>query len=79
MASMLLVHMGSDSMMRKSILLAALVFSTYAIAASAFFTGRQEMVQTVTFKMVWRCQYNYNGQLFWRLFESSCPSSVEVQ
>ena len=79
MAFMLLAHMGSNAMMRKSILLATLVVSTYAMAASAFFTGRQEMVQTVTFKMVWRCQYNYNGQLFWRLFESSCPSSVEVE
>lgn len=48
-------------------------------AATAFWTGRQEQVQTVTYKWVWRCQYNYNGQTFWRLFETSCPSSVEVQ
>lgn len=53
--------------------------SLQALAATAFFTGRQEMAQTVTYKTVWRCQYNYNGQLFWRLFESSCPGTVEVQ
>ena len=61
----------------------ALVFGmsvvTSAYAASAFWTGRQEQVQTVTYKWVWRCEYNYNGQTFWRLFETSCPSSVEVE
>ena len=66
-------------MKRIGLLLVTLLVSSHAIAATAFFTGRQEMVQTVTYKMVWRCQYNYNGQLFWRLFEMSCPASVEVQ
>lgn len=60
-------------------LAAALFFSTALYAATAFFTGKQEMVQTVTYKMVWKCEYNYNGRLFYRLFETSCPSSVEVQ
>jgi len=65
--------------MRLIIATAALLIAGHASAATAFFTGRQEMVQTVTYKMVWRCQYNYNGQLFWRLFEGMCPHSVEVQ
>ena len=66
--------------MKTAIVLAfGLMLGVGAFAASAFFTGRQEMVQTVTYKMVWRCQYNYNGQLFWRLFEGTCPSSVDVQ
>jgi hypothetical protein len=56
-----------------------LVLAIPASAATAFWTGRQEQVQTVTYKWVWRCEYNYLGQKFWRLFESSCPSSVEVQ
>jgi hypothetical protein len=60
-------------------LVVLLACSTQATAASAFFTGRQEQVQTVTYRWVWRCQYNYNGQLFWRLFETSCPYSVQVQ
>jgi len=50
-----------------------------AFAATAFFTGRQEQVQTVTHQWVWRCEYNYNGQLIYRLFQTSCPSSIEVR
>lgn len=50
-----------------------------AFAATAFFTGRQEMVTTVTYQQAWRCQYNYNGQLFWRIFQGSCPANIEVQ
>ena len=59
--------------------LAALLIALPAFAATAFFTGRQEMVQTVTYKMAWRCQYNYAGKTFWMLFEGYCPGSVEVQ
>jgi hypothetical protein len=51
-----------------------------ALGAQAFFTGRQEQVQTVTYKWVWRCWYNYNGREFYRLVESSsCPQYVEVE
>ena len=50
-----------------------------AYAATAYWTGQQEQVQTVTGKYVWRCYYNYNGQVFSRLFEMSCPSSVEIE
>jgi len=60
-------------------LLVALFFSAPASANTAFWTGKQEQVQTVTYKWVWRCEYNYNGQIFYRLFETSCPSSVRVQ
>lgn len=52
---------------------------TPAFAATAFFTGRQEQVQTVTYQYAWKCEYNYNGQKFWRVFKGSCPSSVEVE
>ena len=50
-----------------------------AYAATAYWTGRQEQVQTVTGKYVWKCEYNYNGQMIYRLFEMSCPSSIEVE
>ncbi|WP_426110994.1 hypothetical protein [Massilia sp. PWRC2] len=50
-----------------------------ALAATANWTGRQEMVQTVTYQSAWNCQYMYGGQTFWRVFKTSCPSSVEVQ
>jgi hypothetical protein len=47
--------------------------------ASAYWTGRQEMGQSVTGMSVWRCEYNYAGQTFWRAFPGSCPSSMQVQ
>ena len=55
------------------------LIATSAYAATAHWTGRQEHVQTVTYQWVWRCEYYYAGQTFWRLFETSCPSSVEVR
>lgn len=54
-------------------------FCLSAFAATAHFTGRQEMVQTVTYQMAWKCEYNYAGQTFWRIFKNSCPSSIEVE
>ncbi len=64
---------------RIALTLAALALCTQALAATAFFTGRQEQVQTVTYQMGWRCWYNYNGQIFSRVFVGTCPMSVEVQ
>lgn len=64
--------------MRRLLLIAALLGSAQAHAATAIWTGRQEQVQTVTYQWVWRCEYMYAGQKFWKLFQSSCPSSVEV-
>lgn len=60
-------------------LVAGLLLSTSALAAQAFWTGRQEQVTTVTGKVAWKCWYNYNGQTFTAIFETSCPSSIEVQ
>jgi ABC-type glycerol-3-phosphate transport system substrate-binding protein len=60
-------------------IVAGMAFATSAYAATAFFTGHQEQVQTVTFKMAWRCEYLYNGQKIYQIFEGSCPSSIEVQ
>ncbi len=59
--------------------LALAALSSAALAATAMWTGRSEQVQTVTYKWVWRCEYDYLGTKFWRLFETSCPASVEVQ
>ena len=61
------------------IAIAVALAATAAQAATAFFTGRQEMVTTVTYQQAWNCQYNYAGQIFWRVYQNSCPSSVEVQ
>jgi hypothetical protein len=53
--------------------------SSSAFAATAFWTGRQEQVQTVTYQFAWNCEYNYAGQTFWKVFKNSCPSSVEIE
>lgn len=50
-----------------------------AQAATAYWTGRQEQVTTVTYKIAWNCEYDYLGQKIWRVFLNSCPSSIEVQ
>lgn len=69
-----------ESILKKIILgmaMAAAASSAFAVTAS--WTGRQEMVQTVTYQTAWNCQYQYGGQTFWRVFKGSCPSTVEVQ
>lgn len=61
---------------------AALLFAaSVAHAATATWTGRSEIVTTVTYQQAWRCEYSYAGQTFYRLFPigSGCPASVEVQ
>jgi len=63
----------------KYLALAALVASFGAHAAQAFWTGSMEMVTTVTYQQAWRCEYNYNGQIFYRIYQGSCPPFVEVQ
>ncbi len=64
----------------KSLVLAAALLGAAASAnaATAIWTGRQEQVQTVTYQWVWRCEYNYLGKTFWKLYQSGCPASVEV-
>jgi len=60
---------------------AALLASSAAFAATAYWTGKSEYVTTVTYKQGIKCEYNYAGNTFWRTFTgvSSCPSSVEVE
>lgn len=65
--------------MKKLICAVLLGVSLPAMAAMAVWTGKQEMVQTVTGRMVWRCQYQYAGRYFYFLFENSCPSQVDVE
>ncbi len=56
-----------------------LFYAASAFAATAFWTGRQEPVTTVTYQQAWRCFYNYNGQIVTQIFSMSCPSSIEIQ
>jgi hypothetical protein len=54
------------------------LLSGTAEAARAMWTGRMEQVTTVTYQIAWNCEYDYLGQRFWRVFQGSCPASVEV-
>lgn len=66
--------------MRKTILfLAALLASSAAFSATAFWTGNSETVATVTGLVAWNCEYMYGGSTFWRTFQYVCPVSIEVQ
>jgi len=49
------------------------------VAATAYWTGKQTQVQTVTYQSGWNCEYSYAGRTFWRTFVGSCPSSIQVQ
>ena len=48
-------------------------------SAKAYFTGRSDMVQDTNDQMVWRCEYNYNGQSITKLFQHTCPSNIDVR
>lgn len=66
----------------KKYLAAALIAATCtaAVAMQAMWTGAMEHVQTVSFKWVWKCQYNYQGRVFWvAVSGNSCPRTVEVE
>lgn len=49
------------------------------VTANAYWTGKQQQVQTVTYQSGWSCEYNYAGRTFWRTFVGTCPSSIQVQ
>lgn len=64
--------------MKKLLAIVLFALSTNAMAVTAFWTGRQQQVQTVSYQFAWNCQYNANGKYFWAIFQNSCPSSIEV-
>ena len=61
------------------IALLTLLSASSAFALTAFWTGRQIQVQTVSYRMAWKCEYRFAGQIFWMVFEGSCPNSIDVQ
>jgi len=64
--------------MKTLLLLLTLAIPNTAYCATAYFTGKQTMVQTVTYQMAWECEYKYLGNTFHRVFKNNCPSSIEV-
>ena len=66
--------------MKYALAVVLLVFSSYASAVTAYFTGVSHQVQTVTYQMGWSCQYQYAGNYFYMTFVNQfCPNTVEVQ
>ena len=68
--------------MRKVIaLILALALASPAIAypVQAVWTGRAVMVQTVTYRWMWECEYMVYGRRIYLLFEGTCPSTTLVQ
>lgn len=45
----------------------------------ASWTGRSQSGQSVSGSYGMYCEYTYAGKFFWRMYQSSCPSSVTVQ
>jgi hypothetical protein len=66
--------------LKKLLVGAILLACGTASAATAFWTGRSEMVQTVTYRMAWKCEYQVYGNTFWVVIEGSlCPMTMEVK
>jgi len=65
--------------MRTVFMVALLAWSASSFAATAYWTGQSEIVQTVTYETAINCEYNYGGQTFWQAYKNYCPPSVEVQ
>ena len=65
----------------KKLLLAItlLMFANSSFSATAYFTGRQVQVQTITYQYGWNCEYRYAGRTFWQVFTGFCPTQIEIQ
>lgn len=59
-------------------LIVGMAISGTASAATAFWTGKMQQVQSVTGQTVMNCEYMYAGNYFWRAFAGYCANSVEV-
>lgn len=71
--------------MRTLLLLAGLLLlfvgdSALAYPVTAYFTGRQQNVTTMSGQFGVRCQYQYLNNYFWKTFTGGiCPMNVEVE
>jgi len=59
-------------------LLISLSLVSTANAATAYWTGKVKIAQSVTGASVFNCEYMYAGNYFWRAFQYNCQNSVEV-
>ncbi len=67
--------------MKRLFLAAALaLLAAHAVAQQAAWSGKTELVMTITGQQGIKCGYMYNGQRFDRVFNgSSCPSVVDIE
>ncbi len=66
--------------MKYFLLVVLLSLSTSANAAIALWTGRSEIVRTVTLQMGVNCEYRYINTIFWVTFTGyQCPNTVQIQ
>ena len=60
-------------------LIALLIVASSAFAGTAYWTGEVQYITTISYQQGVRCGYNYNGQHFYMVFNSTiCPSSINV-
>jgi hypothetical protein len=63
----------------KTILLIVLLFASGpTFAVTAIWTGGVVPAQAVTSESGWKCEYRYYGLTFWRVFRTTCPSTVRM-
>lgn len=67
--------------MKKMIVLSiVLAASVQALAATAYFTGNQRHVTSVTGILLLQCEYAYGDTKFWVTTKATmCPVSVEIE
>ena len=64
----------------RALALVVALSSASAFAATAYFTGNQRYVTTVTGRSGVACEYSVYGNTFWRTFAAFlCPLSIEVE
>jgi len=68
--------------MKTTILIMILATTTMASQLTAYWTGKSYTSTSVSGKFVTNCEYSVYGvngkRLFWRAFEGTCKSSVQV-
>lgn len=59
-------------------LIVGMTISGTASAATAYWTGKSALIQSVTGQMVLNCEYMYAGRYFWSAHLFTCPRSIEI-
>ena len=63
----------------KYIIILACLISLNAYAEEAKWTGNFDLMSKSAFVGTWDCEYEINGEKFWRLQEGYCAKTIEVK